>query len=233
MPTVDTSILHYFFQAGWVVRIVMLLLIGASVFSWMCIFERYYVIRQAQRATEQFEKQFWSGEDLNQLHQQLAKHKEGLFSIFSAGFKEFLRFRKQVHSSSQDLFHNTKRALASAQMREQNRLEKQLPFLAMVASTSPYVGLFGTVWGIMQAFRGIASSQQATIAMVAPGIAEALVATAMGLLAAIPAVIAYNRFSSEINELLTRFEAFQEEFTNILVRQTQMANTNTRATEIA
>lgn len=229
MPTVDTSVLHYFFQAGWVVRVVMLLLISASVFSWMCIFERYYVIRQAQRSTDQFEKQFWSGEDLNQLHQQLGKHKEGLFSIFSAGFKEFLRFRKQVNQASQDLFQNTKRALGSAQMREQNRLEKQLPYLAMVASTSPYIGLFGTVWGIMQAFRGIASAQQASIAMVAPGIAEALVATAMGLLAAIPAVIAYNRFSADINELLTRFEAFQEEFTNILVRQTQM--TASRVTE--
>lgn len=224
MPTVDTSIFHYFFQASWVVRIVMLLLVSASIVSWMCIFERYWVIKQTQNATLQFEKKFWSGDDLNQLYNQASQYKEGLFSIFCAGFKEFLRFRKQIHSPSQDLFHNTKRALVSAQMREQNRLEKQLPYLAIIASTSPYIGLFGTVWGIMQAFHGIASSQQATIAMVAPGIAEALVATAMGLLAAIPAVIAYNRFAAEINELLIRFEAFQEEFTNILVRQTQMSS---------
>jgi biopolymer transport protein TolQ len=148
---------------------------------------------------------------------------EGMEAIFQAGFKEFVRFRKQPQASMEDVMDNTRRAMRVAQMREQDKLETHLPFLAIVGSTSPYIGLFGTVWGIMQAFRALANVQQATISMVAPGIAEALIATALGLFAAIPAVIAYNRFITAIGRLMNRFDAFQEELTNILMRQSHQA----------
>jgi biopolymer transport protein TolQ len=144
---------------------------------------------------------------------------DGLEAIFYAGFKEFTRFRKQAGATLNTVMENTTRAMRVAQMREQEKLETHLSFLAIVGSISPYVGLFGTVWGIMQAFRALANVQQATISMVAPGIAEALIATALGLFAAIPAVIAYNRYVAGINRLMSRFDAFQEEFTNILIRQ--------------
>lgn len=229
----DASLLSYFVHASLVVKTVMLILVGASIFSWTYILQRGFYLRDINKSTRQFEKAFWSGEDLAKLYSEGGKHKkasEGLEAIFHAGFKEFLRFRKQAGSTLDLIMGNTKRAMQVAQMREQDKLETHLPFLAIVGSTSPYVGLFGTVWGIMQAFRALANVQQATISMVAPGIAEALIATALGLFAAIPAVIAYNRFVTDISRIMNRFDAFEEEFTNILIRQSQQ---NTARLEIA
>lgn len=220
----DTTLLSYFIHASLVVKCVMLILAGASVFSWTYILQRGFYISDINKAAGQFERSFWTGEDLSKLYAEGARNKqslEGMEAIFHAGFKEFVRFRKQPGASVEDVMENTKRAMRVAQMREQDKLETRLPFLAIVGSTSPYVGLFGTVWGIMQAFRALANVQQATISMVAPGIAEALIATALGLFAAIPAVIAYNRFVTSIGRISNRFDAFQEEFTNILVRQSQ------------
>lgn len=179
------------------------------------------------KSARKFEQAFWSGEELSKLYA-ASNHDQkgslqGVEAIFHAGFKEFARFRKQAGASMDAIVENTKRAMRVAQMREQDKLETHLPFLAIVGSTSPYVGLFGTVWGIMQAFRALANVQQATISMVAPGIAEALIATALGLFAAIPAVIAYNRFITDIGRLMNRFDAFEEEFTNILIRQSPQA----------
>lgn len=220
----DTSLLSYFLHASIVVKAVMLILVSASVVSWTYILQRGSYLRNINRSTGRFEKAFWSGEDLTQLYADGGKHREastGLESIFYAGFKEFQRFRKQAGANMEHIMENTRRAMQVAQMREQDKLETHLPFLAIVGSTSPYVGLFGTVWGIMTAFQALATVQQATISMVAPGIAEALIATALGLFAAIPAVIAYNRFITDIGRLMNRFDAFEEEFTNILIRQTQ------------
>lgn len=220
----DLTLFNYFLNAGIVVKCVMLILIGASIFSWAYILQRAFYLKNLNGAAVKFEKAFWSGEDLSKLYAEGAKNKNrlmGIEAIFHAGFKEFLRFRKQAGASIDNVMDNTKRAMRVAEMREQDKLETHLSFLAIVGSTSPYVGLFGTVWGIMQAFRALANVQQATISMVAPGIAEALIATALGLFAAIPAVIAYNRFITGINSLLNRFSAFQEEFTNILIRQSQ------------
>lgn len=223
----DSTLLNYFFQAGLIVKCVMLILISASIFSWTYILQRFFYLGDVKRSASQFEHNFWSGEDLNQLYQGTQQRKPyGLEAVFHAGFKEFLRFRKQQPNTNINLIvENTNRAMHVAQMREQANLEKHLPFLAIVGSTSPYIGLFGTVWGIMTAFGALASVQQATISMVAPGIAEALIATALGLFAAIPAVIAYNRFLTDIAKLGTRFDAFQEEFTNIIIRQSQPAVT--------
>lgn len=220
----DSSLLGYFINAGLVVKCVMLLLIAASIFSWAYILQRTFYIREINKATGTFEHAFWSGEDLMRLYdqrEQLKTHAEGMEAIFRAGFKEFVRFRKQAGATITQIMDNTRRAMHVAQMREQDKLENNLSFLAIVGSTSPYVGLFGTVWGIMQAFRALANVQQATISMVAPGIAEALIATALGLFAAIPAVIAYNRCLANINVLMGRFDAFEEEFTNLLIRQSQ------------
>lgn len=231
----DASLISYFLQAGIVVKAVMLLLVGASIFSWTYILQRRSYLKEIQKIGSNFERAFWSGEDLSKLYSEGAKQRgslEGIEAIFHAGFKEFMRFRKQAGASLELVMDNTKRAMRVAQMREQDKLETSLSFLAIVGSTSPYVGLFGTVWGIMQAFSALANVQQATISMVAPGIAEALVATALGLFAAIPAVIAYNRFITDIGRLMTRFDAFQEEFTNILIRQSsQTLMTKTEAAE--
>ncbi len=219
----DASLLNYFLQAGLVVKCVMLLLISASIFSWAYIFQRSFYLGDLIKSIGKFETTFWSGEDLAKLYAEGIKRKgslQGVEAIFNAGFKEFMRFRKQA-GALDVIIDNTKRAMRIAQMREQDKLEQRLPFLAIVGSTSPYVGLFGTVWGIMQAFQSLANVQQATISMVAPGIAEALIATALGLFAAIPAVIAYNRFITQVNRLLNRYDAFQEELTNILIRQSQ------------
>jgi biopolymer transport protein TolQ len=221
---VDMTLLNYFLQASIVVKMVMLLLLGASIVSWTYILQRGFYLKDVRHATNEFEQQFWSGEDLSKLYQAgQAEEQAGLEAVFHAGFKEFQRFRKQPGATLSAVIDNTKRAMQAAKMREQDSLETALPFLAIVGSTGPYVGLFGTVWGIMQSFTALASVQQATIAMVAPGIAEALIATALGLFAAIPAVIAYNRFLTDINRLMNRFEAFEEEFINILIRQTQRA----------
>lgn len=223
---VDASLLGYFLNAGLVVKCVMLLLIGASIFSWTYIFQHSAYLKGINKSAGKFERAFWSGEDLTKLYTEGQRRKgslEGMEAIFYAGFKEFVRFRQQAGATLSSVMENTRRAMHVSQMREQDKLEKHLPFLAIVGSTSPYVGLFGTVWGIMQAFRALANVQQASIAMVAPGIAEALIATALGLFAAIPAVIAYNRFLTGIGRLMNRFDAFEEEFTNILIRQSQKA----------
>ncbi len=202
----------------------MLILASASIFSWTYILQRGFYLQDIKASTQKFEHQFWGGEDLSKLYnagQYSKTASDGVEAVFHAGFKEFVRFRKQPNANMEDVMDNTKRAMKVAQMRQLDKLEIHLPFLAIVGSTSPYIGLFGTVWGIMQAFRSLATVQQATISMVAPGIAEALIATALGLFAAIPAVIAYNRFVSTIGLLMSRFDAFQEEFTNILMRQSQ------------
>jgi biopolymer transport protein TolQ len=220
----DASLLNYFLNASLVVKCVMFILAGASIFSWAYILQRSMYLKEVKKTSKKFERAFRSGEDLSRLYAE-TRHKEdapeGIEAIFHAGFREFLRFRKQAGSTVEAVIENTKRAMRVAQMREQDKLETHLSFLAIVGSTSPYVGLFGTVWGIMQAFRALANVQQATISMVAPGIAEALIATALGLFAAIPAVIAYNRFITDIGRLMNGFDAFQEELTNILIRQSQ------------
>lgn len=226
----DSTLLNYFLNASIVVKCVMIILAFASIVSWAYILQRFVYIKIMNRSAGRFEDEFWSGEDLDRLYAdgKRSKHAQsGMEAIFQAGFKEFNRFRKQANAPLDSVMENTRRAMHVAQMREQDKLETHLPYLAIVGSTSPYIGLFGTVWGIMTAFHALASVQQATISMVAPGIAEALIATALGLFAAIPAVIAYNRFLTDISRLMTRFDAFEEEFTNILIRQTQNAGTAT------
>lgn len=220
----DASLLNYFFHAGLIVKAVMMILIAASIISWTYILQRAFYLRDVSNASSKFEKAFWSGEDLARLYNDSVREKtDGSETIFHAGFKEYLRFRKQPHAAPVQIIENTHRAMRVAQMRLMDKMEATLPFLAIVGSTSPYVGLFGTVWGIMQAVGALGNAQQATLSMVAPGIAEALIATAIGLFAAIPASIAYSRFITDITRLTSRFDAFQEEFTNVLTRQMQLA----------
>lgn len=222
----DASLLGYFLHAGLIVKLVMMLLAGASIFSWAYILQRTFYLGDVSEASKKFEETFWTGEDMSKLYMEGKDRKDllqGTEAVFHAGFKEFLRSRKQAGMNNDKVLDNTQRAMRVAIMRQQDKLEQYLPFLAIVGSISPYVGLFGTVWGIMQAFRALANVQQATISMVAPGIAEALIATALGLFAAIPAVIAYNRFITSIGRLMSRFDAFQDELTNILTRQSQPA----------
>lgn len=222
----DASIFNYFLNAGIVVKLVMLILFGSSIFSWAFIIQRARYLSWLRTQTNKFEQLFWSGEELNRLYMQSERVRgtlTGLESIFHAGFKEFLRFKKQHPAQLETMIDNTKRAMRVAEMRAQDKLEARLSFLAMVGSISPYVGLFGTVWGIMQSLGALANVQQASVSMVAPGMSEALVATALGLLAAIPAVIAYNRFVADTTLLMNRFTAFQDELINVLVRQSQSA----------
>lgn len=220
----DQSIFGYFINAGPVVKLVMLLLLGASIISWTVIFQRRLVLKQARTALQEFEAEFWSGIDLGKLYTQISNAKasiHGLKVIFFSGFKEFARLRQQPHIQAEAIIEGVQRGMRIAYSKEADRLEQHLSFLATVGSTSPYVGLFGTVWGIMTSFQALTgATQQATIAMVAPGIAEALVATAMGLFAAIPAVIAYNRYSNQVERLLNQYETFQEELSSILYRKT-------------
>lgn len=220
----DSTLVSYFIQASLVVKIVMIILIGASIFSWAYILQRTFYLSRAKRFARRFESAFDAEEDLSRLYSagtRTAAELQGLEAIFHAGFKEFLRLRRHAHFALDTIIDNCKRAMRIKEMQEQDRLEAHLSFLAIVGTTSPYVGLFGTVWGIMQAFRALANVEQASIAMVAPGIAEALIATALGLFAAIPAVIAYNRFITEISRLLNRYDAFEESLTNALIRQHQ------------
>ncbi len=219
---VDSSLWGYFLNAGLIVKFVLLLLVFASIISWTYILQRGFYLKDIRKTSEQFENLFWSGGDLSEFYAKSLKNKvnlKGMEAIFLAGFKEFLRLHQYGSLSAESIMESAKRAMRVAQMREQDKLELHLPMLATVGSTSPYVGLFGTVWGIMLSFRALATVQQATVSMVAPGIAEALIATAMGLFAAIPAVIAYNRYATEIGRLLNRFDAFQDEFANILLHQ--------------
>jgi biopolymer transport protein TolQ len=211
-------------QAGLVVQLVMLLLLLASVVSWVMIIKRGAYQRKAKSSFDHFEKIFWSGVDLTQLYRQGndkagSGQSSGIENIFRAGFKEFTRLRQQENIDDDTVMVGTQRAMRVALAREQEQLEASLPFLASVASVSPYVGLFGTVWGIMNSFRGLATAGQASLATVAPGISEALIATAMGLFAAIPAVLAYNRYAARADVLGTNYDTFAEELTAILHRQ--------------
>jgi biopolymer transport protein TolQ len=203
------------------VQIVMLLLIGASVVSWSIIFTKRRLIRRTSEASDDFEAAFWSGGDLNTLYQSASRAKGGslgMASIFEAGFREFNRAIQGGTKNPEKIIEESRRGMRVAQMREMDRLEQNLATLATIGSTSPYVGLFGTVWGIMVAFMQIGSAQTATLAVVAPPIAEALIATAMGLFAAIPAVIAYNRYADKVVRLEYRYDGFSEEFSSILER---------------
>lgn len=211
-------------EAGLVVQFVMLLLLLASVISWVMIIQRGSYQRRAKSLFNKFENTFWSGIDLTQLYRQGNEKASqaklsGAESIFRAGFKEFSRLRQQEKIDDDTIMEGTQRAMRVALAREQEELEANLPFLASVASVSPYIGLFGTVWGIMNSFRGLATAGQASLATVAPGISEALIATAMGLFAAIPAVLAYNRFAARADSLVGNYETFAEELTAILHRQ--------------
>jgi biopolymer transport protein TolQ len=221
--TQDLDIWTLIANASIVVKVVMLLLAAVSFMSWMFIFQKWFSIRRAASQTDKFEREFWSGNDLNALYQGAVNHRHTIGSlerIFEAGFREFAKLRGgQRPADASDIVDGSRRAMRAAFQREMDFLERHLSFLASTGSVSPYVGLFGTVWGIMHAFRSLANVQQATLAQVAPGIAEALVATAIGLFAAIPAVVAYNRYSHDIDRLATRFESFMEEFSNILHRQ--------------
>jgi len=216
----DLSILTLVTKATLVVQFVMLILLLVSVASWTAIFSKGFAIRRARKETEGFERNFWSGSELSTLYQAASnpRRKTGaLERIFEAGMSEFLKLRGR--GDTQATLDGARRAMRAAYQREMDALEARLAFLASAGSVSPYIGLFGTVWGIMHAFTGLSSLQQATLASVAPGIAEALVATAIGLFAAIPAVVAYNRFAHDIDRLANRFESFTEEFSNILQRQ--------------
>ena len=222
-PTVahDMSVLSLITGASVLVQIVMLMLLLASVFSWYYIFLKVFTFRRANRLASEFEKSFWSGADLNELYQRAVAARDSAGSeerIFEAGFREFTKLRRPGMDVG-DVMDGVRRAMRATYQREMERLESYLSFLASVGSVSPYVGLFGTVWGIMNSFRSLTNVSQATLAAVAPGIAEALIATAMGLFAAIPAVVAYNSFAGDINRLATRFDSFMEEFSNILQRQ--------------
>lgn len=227
--TQDLSFFSLITNASIVAQLVLLLLLAVSVMSWNYIFRKMFALKTAQRQTDAFERLFWSGGNLHALYQKAgtSRHRKGaLERIFEAGMSEFIKSKASytnqqetnVNASSM-MLDGVRRAMRAAYQREMDALESHLSFLASVGSVSPYVGLFGTVWGIMNAFRGLANVQQATLASVAPGIAEALIATAIGLFAAIPAVLAYNRYSHDIDRLAIRFESFVEEFSNILQRQ--------------
>jgi biopolymer transport protein TolQ len=223
--TQNITLISLVTQASVLVQLVMLLLLGVSVMSWWYIFHKMFMIRRASKKTDAFEREFWSGPGLNELYQNAAssRHDSGAMErIFEAGFREFMKLRRQPGVEAGGLMEGARRAMRATYQREMDRLEANLSFLATVGSVSPYVGLFGTVWGIMNAFRGLSNVVQATLAHVAPGIAEALIATAMGLFAAIPAVVAYNHYTHDIDRLAIRFETFIEEFSNILQRQSHL-----------
>ncbi|HFG1952854.1 TPA: protein TolQ [Vibrio cholerae] len=220
--TADISFLDLFLQASLLVKMVMLTLLGMSVASWAAIIKRSKIISSAEREADAFEDRFWSGMDLGALYQDVKKRKDdiyGIEEIFYAGFTEFARLRKTNPGAPDFVMEGTGRSMRVAVAREVDSLETSLPFLATVGSISPYIGLFGTVWGIMHAFIALGEVKQATLAMVAPGIAEALIATAIGLFAAIPAVMAYNRLSNKVSKLEHTYATFSEEFHTILHRQ--------------
>jgi biopolymer transport protein TolQ len=219
----DLSILSLITGASLPVKLVMALLAVVSFMSWYWIFRKWFTIRHARAKTERFERDFWSGRDLNSLYQSAVNdrhHAGGLERVFESGYREFSKLKQQRAAlDTAAIIDGVRRAMRATSQREMDNLEAHLAFLASVGSVSPYVGLFGTVWGIMNAFRGLANVTSATLAHVAPGIAEALVATAIGLFAAIPAVVAYNRFAHDVDRIAVRFESFMEEFSNILQRQ--------------
>lgn len=219
--THDFSIVELMLNASWVVQAVVLLLISVSVISWAAIFRKIGVLRRVHREDEDFERDFWSGTSLNQLFTTASQRGQDggpMQRIFVGGMREYAKLRERRINDPSALLDGARRAMRASVQRELDALETHLSFLGSVGSVSPYVGLFGTVWGIMHAFTGLASMAQVTLATVAPGIAEALVATAIGLFAAIPAVLAYNRFAHDIDRIANRLETFTEEFSNILQR---------------
>ncbi|MCH8071765.1 MAG: protein TolQ [Proteobacteria bacterium] len=219
--TTDMSILSLVMSASFVVQFVLLILLAASFASWNIIFTKRRLIRRTKSASDDFEASFWSGGDLNTLYRSASRQKggsSGMASIFESGFREFNRVSQQGDVEPDKVVEECRRAMRVSQMREVDKLEQSLATLASIGSTSPYVGLFGTVWGIMNSFQALGNVQSATLAMVAPGIAEALIATAMGLFAAIPAVIAYNRYADKVVRLEIRYDGFMEEFSSILQR---------------
>jgi len=228
----DMSFAHLILGASFVVQLVMLLLLAVSMVSWTMIFRRRSALKEAQAAADDFEDRFWSGGELAGLYREVSasgRDPIGMAGIFQAGFSEYARLRKQEGVDARDEVEGAQRVMRVALSRETDDLETHLSFLATVGSTSPYVGLFGTVWGIMNSFRSLGNAQQATLSMVAPGIAEALIATAMGLFAAIPAVIAYNRYSHDVERLINRYDNFLEEFSTILQRQSHASTRSRRA----
>ena len=217
----EMSLLFLISEASLLVQLVMLILVLASVGSWAVMIRKKRMLSQAQASAGRFEHSFWAGGDLTELYRELSQREntlEGMEAIFEAGFAEFAVGQKQQGAGSQQTVESARRAMRVAQMREIDRLEANLSFLATVGSTSPYIGLFGTVWGIMNSFRALGQVDHATLSMVAPGIAEALIATAMGLFAAIPAVIAYNQFANQVERLEVRYDTFADEFSSILER---------------
>lgn len=227
--TQDLSILHLVLNASFVVQAVMLLLMIVSVSSWTAIFRKLFSLNRVKTLNEDFERDFWSGTSLNELFAAAAKnarHSGPMERIFASGMREYQKLRERHISDAGTLMDGARRAMRASYQREMDVIETHLSFLASVGSVSPYVGLFGTVWGIMHAFTGLASLQQVTLATVAPGIAEALVATAIGLFAAIPAVVAYNRFARDIDRVAIKLESFIEEFSNILQRNVGAQSTS-------
>ena len=219
--TTNLEFIHLIVNASPAVQFVLLILFMASLVSWYMIFTKYKLLKEARSDANKFEERFWSTEDLAPLFSRISSKNYipvGMEKIFEAGFREFAKLRKKAGMGSDDVLEGAQRAMRVTLNREIEFLETNLSFLATVGSTSPYIGLFGTVWGIMNSFRSLGNVQQATISMVAPGISEALIATAMGLFAAIPAVIAYNRYSNEVERLINRYDTFQEEFSSILHR---------------
>ncbi len=219
--TTDLSYLHLILNASLLVQLVILSLVITSFVSWTMIFNKRVMLNRAKKEAEKFEGQFWSLEDLSPLYNRISNSRNpltGMEKIFEAGFKEFARLRSQENILPDAIIEGAQRAMRIAMNKEMDVLETNLSFLATVGSTSPYVGLFGTVWGIMNSFRALGNVQQASIALVAPGIAEALIATAMGLFAAIPAVIAYNRYTNDVERLISRYDIFMDEFSSILHR---------------
>ena len=216
------NVIQLVLNASLFVQIVIVVLLLFSFLSWVIIFRKMNILNRAMKGADEFEERFWSGADLAGLFREVTANGEqitGIESIFEAGFREFARLRQRRQMDARTMLEGAQRGMRVAQTREIDRLEQNLEFLANVGSISPYVGLFGTVWGIMISFQGLASVKEATIAMVAPGISEALIATAMGLFAAIPAVWAYNRYSNKLERIQTRYENFVEEFSSILQRQ--------------
>ena len=220
---IDLSIINLIMDASLLVKLVMLVLVLASLWSWTIIFSKRFAMRRARRAADSFEDRFWSAEDLSTLYSRITgrggHEPSGMERIFEAGFREFARLRKREGIDPRAVLEGAQRSMRVTLNREIEELEHSLSFLATVGSVSPYIGLFGTVWGIMNSFQALGNVHQATLGMVAPGISEALVATAMGLFAAIPAVIAYNRYSSDLDRLFSRYDIFLEEFSSILQRQ--------------
>lgn len=218
----DTSFVSLITNASLVVQLVMLLLFLASIVSWNVIIRKTRHLKAVRAEADQFEQRFWSGIDLVDLYKQVGRHRDeisGLAALFEAGFREFARLHKQPGIDPAVVVEGAQRSMRVALNREVDALESNVSFLATVGSTSPYVGLFGTVWGIMNSFRALGGAQQATLSMVAPGIAEALIATAIGLFAAIPAVVAYNRLTNDVERLVNRYDTFMEEFSTLLQRQ--------------